>query len=72
MKREKKFLKEQDVKQTKGFKVNMLSKLSKTSKTNDIHWNFTKFLVNKEGKVLARFEPTTSMKEVKKVVEENL
>lgn len=67
-----KYLKEQEVKQTKGFKVKMLSKLSKTSKTNDIHWNFTKFLVNKEGKVIARFEPTTSMKEVRKVVEENL
>ena len=26
---------------------------------NAIKWNFTKFLVNKEGKVVARFSPTT-------------
>ena len=66
------YLKQQEVKQTKSFTVKMLSRLSKTSKTNDIHWNFTKFLVNKEGQVIARFEPTTSMKEVIKVVKENL
>lgn len=66
------YLKEQEVKQDKSFKVKMLSKFSKTSKTNDIHWNFTKFLVNKDGKVIARFEPTKSMKDVKKAVEEIL
>ena len=66
------YLKEQEVKQDKSFKVKMLSKFSKTSKTNDIHWNFTKFLVNKDGEVIARFEPTKSMKDVKKAVEEIL
>ena len=30
----------------------------------DIKWNFTKFLVNREGVVVERFEPTTDMKEV--------
>ena len=34
-----------------------------------IKWNFTKFLVDREGKVLARFEPTFDMAEVKKTVE---
>ena len=34
-----------------------------------IQWNFTKFLVDREGKVLARFEPTTDMAEVRKAVE---
>ena len=29
-----------------------------------IRWNFTKFLVNREGKVVARFEPTEDMKAV--------
>ena len=33
-----------------------------------IKWNFTKFLVDREGKVLARFEPTVDMKEVKDAV----
>ena len=31
---------------------------------SDIKWNFTKFLVNKEGEVIARFEPTEDMTEV--------
>lgn len=29
-----------------------------------IRWNFTKFLVDREGKVIARFEPTVDMKDV--------
>lgn len=33
-----------------------------------IKWNFTKFLIDREGKVIARFEPTTDMEEVKKAV----
>ena len=34
-----------------------------------IKWNFTKFLVNREGKVIARFEPTADMKDVRSAVE---
>ena len=34
-----------------------------------IKWNFTKFLVNREGKVVARFEPTADMKDVRSAVE---
>ena len=34
-----------------------------------IGWNFTKFLVDREGKVIARFEPTEDMKDVRKAVE---
>ncbi len=34
-----------------------------------IKWNFTKFLVDREGKVIARFEPTTDMAEVRAAVE---
>ena len=37
-----------------------------------IKWNFTKFLVDREGKVIARFEPTTDMEDVRKAVEELL
>ena len=37
-----------------------------------IKWNFTKFLVDREGKVIARFELTTDMKEVRKAVEDLL
>ncbi|MBQ7660588.1 MAG: glutathione peroxidase [Clostridia bacterium] len=34
-----------------------------------IKWNFTKFLVNRDGDVIARFEPTTDMADVKAAVE---
>lgn len=51
----------------------MLKKIDKNYKNNpDIKWNFTKFLVDREGKVTARFEPTADMKKVKKAVEELL
>ena len=30
----------------------------------DIGWNFTKFLVGKDGKVLARFEPMVTPEEI--------
>ena len=34
-----------------------------------IKWNFTKFLIDREGHVLARFEPTVDMKDVRAAVE---
>ncbi len=48
----------------------MLKKIDPDYKNNSaIKWNFTKFLVDRKGRVLARFEPTMSMKEVAKEVE---
>ena len=38
-------------------------------KKPDIKWNFTKFLINQKGEVVARFEPTHSMEDVEKQVE---
>lgn len=35
----------------------------------DIKWNFTKFLVDREGNVVARFEPMTNMDCVVKAIE---
>lgn len=47
----------------------MLKKIDKNYKTNpDIKWNFTKFVVDRSGNVVARFEPTADMKEVKSCV----
>ena len=37
-----------------------------------IKWNFTKFLVNRAGEVVARFEPTADMKDVRAAVEAEL
>ena len=37
-----------------------------------IKWNFTKFLIDREGIIVSRFEPTASLKDVKAKVEEVL
>ena len=48
----------------------MLKKIDKDYKNNpEIKWNFTKFIVDREGNVAARFEPTSKMDEVEKCVE---
>ena len=36
----------------------------KTAKHGDIGWNFTKFLVSKQGEVIERFEPKTTPEEI--------
>ena len=47
----------------------MLKKIDKNYKENpDIKWNFTKFVVDREGNVVARFEPTEDMKKVSECV----
>ena len=35
----------------------------------NIKWNFTKFVVDREGNIVARFEPTRSMDDLDKCVE---
>ena len=49
----------------------MLKTIDKDYKNNpDIKWNFTKFVVDREGNVVARFEPTQDMKDLEKLVAE--
>ncbi len=36
--------------------------------TSDIKWNFTKFLIDRNGNVVQRFEPTRDMKDVEAAV----
>ncbi len=38
----------------------------------DIKWNFTKFLINRNGEVVARFEPTEDMEVVEQKIKELL
>jgi len=38
----------------------------------DIKWNFTKFLIDREGNVVERFEPTTDMDVVEEKIREIL
>ena len=38
-------------------------------KDSDIKWNFTKFLISKDGETIKRFPPTTSPKDIEKDIE---
>lgn len=40
--------------------------------SSDIKWNFTKFLISREGRVVARFEPTKDLAEVERAIEAEL
>jgi glutathione peroxidase len=46
--------------------------LSKVSKSDKIKWNFTKFLVDKEGKVIQRFSPSFRPVDLENYIEELL
>lgn len=49
----------------------VLKKMDKDYKNNpDIKWNFTKFVVDRKGSVIARFEPTVSMDKLEKYIAE--
>jgi len=51
----------------------ILKKMDKDYKnTGSIKWNFTKFLIDREGNIAGRFEPTASMKNVSEKVKEAL
>jgi glutathione peroxidase len=58
----------------KGMKAKMMNmvakKMDKDFKNNgNVKWNFTKFVIDREGNIVARFEPTDSMDELKAKVE---
>ena len=40
--------------------------------SSDVKWNFTKFLIDREGNIAARFEPMTNLKKVKEKIKEVL
>lgn len=53
----------------KGLKAKMVMSAYKhkgkvSDNPDDIHWNFTKFVVDKDGNVVRRFEPTEDMKDL--------
>ncbi|OED29732.1 glutathione peroxidase [Methanosphaera sp. WGK6] len=51
----------------------IISKIDADYKNNnDIKWNFTKFLIDREGNVVARFEPTKDLSIVKNEIKELL
>jgi glutathione peroxidase len=72
------YLKEQQpFKEITGKGANKLKLAVKATDWNykdndDIKWNFTKFLVDREGNVVRRFEPTEDLNEVKENIKELL
>ncbi|MBQ7459321.1 MAG: glutathione peroxidase [Bacteroidales bacterium] len=51
----------------------MLKGLSKSmEKDSDIRWNFTKFLINRDGSVIKRYAPTTKPEDIEKDIQEML
>ena len=66
------YLKEAQPYSGKGPVMSMLTKLSGTKGTNDIRWNFTKFLVDREGNAIMRFEPTFKMNKLDNIIGEEL
>ncbi|MBQ9663796.1 MAG: glutathione peroxidase [Oscillospiraceae bacterium] len=51
----------------------VVKKMDKDYKNNgNIKWNFTKFLIDREGNIVARYEPTVGMDKVRAAVEAQL
>lgn len=42
------------------------------AKSSDIKWNFTKFLIDREGNVVARFEPTADITRIDNMIQAQL
>ena len=69
------YLKEQaPTEEVKGLKAKaaaaMFYKISKSvEKDNDIKWNFTKFLISRDGTRIERFAPTTEPKNIEAAIE---
>lgn len=40
--------------------------------SNDITWNFEKFLVGRDGSVVARFDPPTTPEDIREVLPQHL
>ena len=69
--------KEQPYKKVKGLKdsiaMKSVEKISGTGKSPvDIRWNFTKFLVDREGKVVGRYEPVINPEAMEEQIKELL
>jgi len=61
----------------KGLKAKAAATMFKTisksvEKPSDIKWNFTKFLISRDGTQVKRFAPTTEPADIEKAIEEML
>ena len=64
----------EDYKGTKAKVAKVLFKaISKSvEKDSDIKWNFTKFLISKDGEIVRRYAPTTDPKDFEKDIKDLL
>lgn len=53
----------------KAMEVMLKGRYKDGYKDNQIKWNFTKFLIDREGNVVARYEPTTEPKDIAATIE---
>ncbi len=72
-----KFLsKEQPDEEVKGMKnkiaMKAIDKILKAKEPGAVRWNFTKFLVDREGNVVGRFAPTTLPSEIEPIIKDLL
>lgn len=67
-------MKDEKVEGLKGkMAMKAIEKISSSCKNDgDIKWNFTKFLVNREGEVVGRFSPTTEPSKIEENIKELL
>ena len=67
-------MKDEKVEGLKGkIAMKAIEKISSSYKNDgDIKWNFTKFLVNREGEVVGRFSPTTEPSKIEEKIKELL
>ena len=49
---------------TKAFELMMKAKYKGAYQDDQIKWNFTKFLVDRQGEIIARFEPVVEPKDI--------
>lgn len=53
--------------------IEIVSKINNNYReSSDIKWNFTKFLIDREGNVVARFEPTKDIRHIEDKIKELL
>ena len=66
-------LPDEEVKGLSKLAMKAISKMSETTKNpGDIKWNFTKFLIDKDGKPVKRYAPTVKPEKIDKDIEELL
>ena len=52
--------------------LEVIAEINQTRTGDDIKWNFTKFLVDADGNVVARFAPTIGAKEMEHIIQQEL